>query len=345
MTRRTVVLLVLVVSVAAVAQAQSVAPSGDASSATAAASAETAADIHARLPILLVGGGSVVGAAFAASGAVARVVEDHAVDLGFRIAVQSTGGSMENLVRLGTGELDMGVAGSDWVYDAQLGFGPFEEAPKRDDLRTLFALYAEPLTVLVRRDVAAASVADLAGLRINLGPPGTHGRLLFERLLDAFGVADDGLADSRELDLGEQGAALCRGDIDAAAYLSGHPSGTIAALLAECPVAILPITGDAVWPVLTESPYLSTVEIPAGLYQGVDAPVPTVGPVMSLVTTVRLSDERAYAIVRAVFEHLEALRIQLPLFATLDPGMMVSEGTAAPLHAGALRYFTEAGLR
>jgi TRAP-type uncharacterized transport system substrate-binding protein len=50
-----------------------------------------------------------------------------------------------------------------------------------------------------------------------------------------------------------------------------------------------------------------------------------------------------YSVVKAAFENLEELKTLHPTLSRLDPKKMVTEGLAAPLHPGALRYYKEKG--
>ena len=43
----------------------------------------------------------------------------------------------------------------------------------------MFALYAEPLTVVVRQDADIASVDDLRGARMDIGRPGSSARAMW----------------------------------------------------------------------------------------------------------------------------------------------------------------------
>ena len=50
-----------------------------------------------------------------------------------------------------------------------------------------------------------------------------------------------------------------------------------------------------------------------------------------------------YAITKAIFERLDALKAQHAAFAGLQVEEMISAGHSAPLHDGALRYYRERG--
>ena len=62
------------------------------------------------------------------------------------------------------------------------------------------------------------------------------------------------------------------------------------------------------------------------------------------MTSTAISDELVYALTRAVFEDLEALREFDPVLSTLTKASMI-KGMTAPIHPGALRFYEEAGLR
>ncbi len=62
-----------------------------------------------------------------------------------------------------------------------------------------------------------------------------------------------------------------------------------------------------------------------------------------IVTTTRLSDARAYAITKAVFDNFDDFRRLHPLFAMLSVDDMSDVNGRAPLHPGAARYYRERG--
>jgi len=131
---------------------------------------------------VVIGAGGVTGLYFPVAGAIADAVEAHRPE-GPAVAVESTGGSMENLVRLRLGELDFALARSDLLQDAAAGSGAFTGSEPFEAARAVFALHPEPLTVIARADAGIAGIGDLAGARVNLGPPDTATRRLSERVL------------------------------------------------------------------------------------------------------------------------------------------------------------------
>ena len=68
-----------------------------------------------------IGTGGVTGVYYPTGGAIARLVNKGKKEHGIRASVESTGGSTYNLNAIASGELEMGVAQSDWQYHAWNG--------------------------------------------------------------------------------------------------------------------------------------------------------------------------------------------------------------------------------
>lgn len=288
-------------------------------------------------PGLTLGTGGVTGLYFPAGGAIAAVLTGE----GIVVHVEPTGGSLENLVRLHHGDLALGIAESDRVHQAMLGLGPFARGEPFGEVRALAALHAEPLTLLVRADGGIGGIADLAGRALSAGPADGPAHEVLRLMLEAAEIEPESIA---TLAAGEQIEALCAGEIDLAAVVSGHPTGFLQAAFDRCDLRLLPLEESFAQELEQHHPYLSAGTIAAGLYPGVAAPVTAVGPVALLVTTADLPEETAYAIVRALCDAVEALRAQHPALAGLSLDSLLGDGIAAPLHPGAARYFTEAGM-
>jgi TRAP transporter TAXI family solute receptor len=291
---------------------------------------------------LLIAAGQPTGVGFAVAGAVARVVDEQAPVTGFRVAVQATTGSMESLVRLSNGEFDLALVGADWLAAARAGTGAFQGQPPRDDLRLVAALYPETLTVLVRANDGIADLADLAGRTVNVGPADASSRPLFERVLVAAGVPLGAPTTLAEVPLGLQGQALCLGEVDAIAYLAAHPSGSIRAVSMSCPIAVVPVDGEAATNLVAGDPALLATTVPPGFYLGPSEATPSIGPAVVLVTTTALPEATGYDIAGALFEQLNTLCVQVPVLADCDSAMMTEAAAGvAPRQDGVARWLSE----
>jgi uncharacterized protein len=293
--------------------------------------------------VIVIGTGGLAGVYFPVGGAICRTVNQGRKDHGIRCTVESTAGSVANLNALAAGELDLALAQSDSQYQAATGIEGFRDRGPDSTLRALFSLYPEPFTLVARADAKIKSLDDLKGKRFNIGDPGSGTRVVTELLLKELGWPRSTFRPAAELRPGDMLAALCERKLDAFTYVVGHPNAAIREATANCGAGLVDVSGPAVQKLLAEHPYFTAVLIPAKLYRGNDVDIRSFGPRATVVTSTRLPEPAAYAIVKAVFENLGELKKQHPALDGLTPEQMLS-GNTAPFHDGALRYYKEKGL-
>ena len=293
---------------------------------------------------ITIGTGGVTGVYYPTGGAICRLVNQGRREHGIRCSVESTGGSVYNINTIREGELEFGVAQSDWQYHAYNGSSRFEEAGAFEGLRAVFSVHPEPFTVVARADSGITSFEDLKGKRVNIGNPGSGQRGTMEVLMEALGWTTDDFALATELKAAEQSAALCDNQIDAMVYTVGHPSGSIAEATTACDSVLVEVSGDVVDGLIAGNSFYRSATIPGGMYRGNDADVATFGVGATFVSSADVSEEVVYTLVKSIFDNIDAFKGLHPAFANLDPAAMASAGLSAPLHDGAAKYYKEAGL-
>lgn len=290
-----------------------------------------------------IGTGGVTGVYYPAGGAICRLVNMDRKEHGIRCSVESTGGSVYNLNAIGQGELDLAVAQSDWQYHAYNGTSEFDGRANKS-LRAVFSMHPEPFTVIARRGSGITRFEDLEGKRVSVGNPGSGQRATAEVLMAAMGWGMDKFGQAAELRAAEQSQALCDGNIDAFFYTVGHPSGAIKEATTSCDSVVVTVDNEATRKLVADNPYYRVATIPGGMYRGNDADVTTFGVAATFVTSEEVPEDVVYAVVKAVFENFDSFKRLHPAFANLRKEEMVSDALSAPLHAGAARYYREAGL-
>ncbi len=292
---------------------------------------------------ITIGTGGVTGVYYPTGGAICRLVNKGRKDHGIRCSVESTGGSIYNIKTIRAGELEFGVAQSDWQYHAFHGTSSFEEDGPFENLRAVFSVHPEPFTVVARADSGIKTFEDLKGMRVNIGNPGSGQRGTMEVLLDAMGWTTDDFALATELKAVEQSQALCDNQIDAMVYTVGHPSGSIQEATTACDSVLVEVSGEVVDKLVAENPYYRTATIPGGMYRGNDEDTTTFGVGATFVTSADVSEEAVYTVVKAVFDNFDDFKNLHPAFANLEPQEMATAGLSAPLHDGAAKYYREQG--
>ncbi|MBC7164971.1 MAG: TAXI family TRAP transporter solute-binding subunit [Roseovarius sp.] len=292
---------------------------------------------------ITIGTGGVTGVYYPTGGAICRLVNQGRKEHGIRCSVESTGGSIYNIKTIRAGELEFGVAQSDWQYHAYHGTSRFADDGPFEGLRAVFSVHPEPFTVVARADSGITTFDDLKGKRVNIGNPGSGQRGTMEVLMDAKGWTIDDFALATELKAAEQSAALCDNQIDAMVYTVGHPSGSIQEATTACDSVLVEVSGPAVQKLVDENPYYRTATIPGGMYRGNPDDTQTFGVGATFVTSDAVSEDAVYTVVKSVFENFDDFRGLHPAFADLDPREMATAGLSAPLHPGAAKYYKEQG--
>jgi TRAP transporter TAXI family solute receptor len=302
------------------------------------------ADVFAEQQFVTIGTGGVTGVYYPTGGAICRLVNKTRKEHGIRCSVESTGGSIYNLNTIAAGEMDMGVAQSDWQYHAYHGTSKFEEVGPNKDLRAVFSIHPEPFTMVARAESGIRNFEDIKGKRVNIGNPGSGQRGTMDVAMEAMGIKVEDLKLASELKAAEQAGALCDNKVDAMVYVVGHPNGSIKEATTSCDSVLVNVTGPAIDKLIAERPYYRSATIPGGMYRGTDEDVKTFGVGATFVSSAKVPDEVIYQVVKAVFDNFDEFKKLHPAFQVLKKEEMVKDGLSAPLHEGAKKYFKEVGL-
>ena len=305
--------------------------------------AMTASPSFANQKFVTIGTGGMTGVYYATGGAICRLVNKTKKDHGIKCSVESTGGSVYNLNTIAAGELDLGVAQSDWQYHAYHGTSKFEGKGNKN-LRAIFSVHPEPFTVVARADSGIKNFMDLKGKRVNIGNPGSGQRGTMEVLMGALGWTKKDFKLASELKSSEQSKALCDNKIDAMIFTVGHPNGSIKEASTTCDAILVNVTGPEVDKLISDNDYYAPATIPGGMYKGTDKDTTTFGVGATFVSDARVPEDLVYNVVKAVFENFDTFKKLHPAFANLKKENMIKNMLSAPLHKGAIKYYKEVGL-
>lgn len=298
----------------------------------------------AKTAYINLGTGGITGVYYQAGGAIANMINMRRNTYNIRCTVEATGGSVFNVNAIMAGDLDFGIVQSDRQYQAVNGLAEWAQKGAQKNLRAVFSLHSESVTLIAAVDTGIQTLQDLKGKRVNIGNPGS-GQL--QNSLDALQVA--GINYETDLEVEKVKAAeapglLQDGRIDAFFYTVGHPNGAIKkAVSGVRKVRFIPIAD--IDKLLQQYQYYAESTVPVRAYPGVqnENDVPTFGVKATVVSSANIPDHIVYTLTKEVFEHLETLKALNPAFAALTRQNML-EGLCAPIHAGAMKYYKEAGL-
>ncbi len=292
---------------------------------------------------ITIGTGGQTGVYYQVGGAICRLVNRGTKDHNIK-CTHTTGGSVANINGIRAGDLDLGVAQSDWQYHAYNGSAP-DKFPdgKFEELRAVFSVHPEPFTVVARADSGINTFEDLKGKRVNLGNPGSGARATFEVVMDKMGWSPSDFALAAELKSSEQAAALCDNKIDAIVFTVGHPAGTIKEATTSCESKLINVDNDKIKDLASGADYYSMATIPGGMYTGSPDDTTTFGVGATFVASTKTSPEVVYEVTKAVFENFKRFKKMHPAFGNLVEADMIKNNLSAPLHEGAVKYYKEKG--
>lgn len=300
--------------------------------------------VVAKTTFVTIGTGGITGVYYPTGGAIARIVNKKRKVYGIRCTVESTGGSVFNVNAVMAGDLEFGVVQSDRQYQAMKGLAEWKDKGPQKDLRAVFTIHPESITLVAADDAGIKTINDLRGKRVNIGNPGSGQRQNSIDGLNNAGINYERDLKAEGVKAAEAPGLLQDGRIDAFFYTVGHPSGAIKeATAGRRKVHFVPITG--IETLLRQYPYYAKAFIPIKLYPGATnkSDVDTFGVKATFVTSAKVPDKVVYAVTKEVFDNFESFKKLHPAYQVLTKQNML-EGMSAPIHPGAMKYYKESGL-
>ena len=222
--------------------------------------------------LISIGTGGKTGVYYLAGGAICDLVDDRRWEHGVRCLALSSSGSVDNLRRRPQRRGAFGIVQSDLHHHAARGTGAFVDAGPDRELRSVFALFPEPFTVVARPDAGIAGFADLKGKRVDFGPAGSGGRATMNVVMAEMGWADTEFAYVSDLAMSALPGALCGAEIDAAVFVVAHPNLTLEDVMTSCDATLVAVEGPGDRSPRRREPVLFCVRDPGrGLSRPVDA--------------------------------------------------------------------------
>jgi len=296
---------------------------------------------HAQQSVnIAIGTGGTGGVWYPLGGAMANILTKTVP--GMQVTAEVTGGSVDNITLIRTGQSALGFSMVDAAWDAYRGQGKFKQ---KVELRTLAVFYPQKNHVVTLEGNGIEKMADLKGRRVSVGSPGSGSEIIAVRVLEAYGINPDKDIVKQRLGVAEAVNALKDRKIDAFIHNAAVPIPAVVDLGASPGVRLKLIDhAEAVAAMNSKfGPLYSAGSLPAKMYPGQTKEATTVDVWAVLLTNDKLSDKIAYDTVKTLFEKKPDL-----LLVARDAEYMTFENqfsgnTPIPFHPGALKYFAEKG--
>ena len=256
-------------------------------------------------------------------------------ELGISFTERTTEGPAQNVQFVESGAAQIGFVTMGTALQGWNGAESWTNGRQFRSLRVLFPMYDTPFTFAVLKGSSIASLSDMKGKRIGVGPNGGTAGFYVPKFLKTLGIE----AQTTSGSYAELSSQLENGTIDVLAAAAGSPYPALAALDARQLVRFVDLSKKQIVALRLEMPELTPSTIAAGAYSSLMKDYATVGLFNFAVARSDMPAGLAYDIVDAVFRNREELIRAHPAASETVPGNF-SRNTFMPYHPGANRYFS-----
>jgi hypothetical protein len=256
-----------------------------------------------------------------------------------------TGGSVDNLKLINSGQSELAFVMSDAALDAFNGEDKFKGS--KVPVRTLMVLYPNQMHVVTIEGAGIDKLADLKSKRVSTGSPGSATEVMAFRVIEAAGLDKDKDMKRERLGAAESVNAIKDRKIDAFFWVGGLPTAAVTDLAATPGVKMKLIDHTEVVDKMNAKygNLYAASTIKAGVYPAQDKDNKNTVVWNILVANANMPDDMAYTVVKTIVERkadLVAVHQEAKSF-SLDN--QIKTNSSVPWHPGAVKYFTEQGVK
>jgi TRAP transporter TAXI family solute receptor len=298
--------------------------------------------VHAQQKTMAIGTGGTGGVYYPLGGAIANVLSKALPNT--QATAEVTGGSVDNLKLIASGQSEFGFSMADAALDAFNGQDKFKSA--KVPLQTLLVVYPNRMHVVTVDGAGIEKMSDLKGKRVSTGSPGGATEVMAFRVIEAAGLDKDKDMKRERLGVAESVNAIKDRKIDAFFWVGGVPTAAVTDLAATPGMKIKFVDhADLVEKMNAKYGKLySASSISKSIYPGMDKDNANTEVWNIIVTGNKMSDDDAYNIVKTLVEKkadIVAVHKEAESFSLAN---QIQERSPVPFHPGALKYFKEQGV-
>ncbi len=263
-------------------------------------------------------------------------------ELGITGGGEVTGGPMQNMALVHTGDAQFGMTTMGPAADSIAGANPIAPGLRMTNACAMFPMYQTPFSVTVLSSSGITSIADIPdGARIGFGPAGSTSDTYFPRMMETLGVKFE----RRNGGWNDLGSQLQDGLLDVIAFAAGVPVPAVSQLEVQTEVNIIEFTQKEQAQIMQAFP-VAAFDIPARTYTTLKSDARSVAMWNFAIANCQLPEGFVNAIVDIVMsDNARMVRIHKAAVSSLPKNWNKNAGVL-PWHPGAAKWFIEnAGAR
>ncbi|SFS10415.1 TAXI family TRAP transporter solute-binding subunit [Yoonia litorea] len=260
-----------------------------------------------------------------------------AEELGLTGGGEVTGGPMQNMALVHTGDAQFGMTTMGPAAESIAGTNPIAPGLQMTNACAMFPMYQTPFSVTALASSGIESIADIPdGARIGFGPAGSTSDTYFPRMMDELGVNYE----RRNGGWSDLGGQLQDGLLDVIAFAAGVPVPAVSQLEVQTDVNIIEFTEEEQAQIMAAFP-VSEFDIAADTYTTLESDARSVSMWNFAIANCDLPASFVNAVVDVVMSDNERMvNIHRAARSTLPENWTKNAGVL-PWHPGAAQWFVE----
>lgn len=260
-------------------------------------------------------------------------------------ASSGPGGGVGNAKNIQKQKADFGWTFANTAYDAYQGKSKFKTP--HTNLRFFANLFPGVLQTAVPAKSNIRSYTDLADKRFSPGKLTFSGNVAVEKLLGLYGVTYAQIKKNggniHRVGYKDSVALMKDGHIDAFVGMTTAPNSSFIALDFSPGIRFLSVSDAIANKYVKQNPGFIKTSIKAGTYKGVKEDVPTIAAPTVLITHKGVSSTIVYEMAKVIWNNHGELA-KLNKFWKSVKLADALQGSAIPVHPGAMKFYREKGI-
>lgn len=297
---------------------------------------------HAATRYIVIGTGGTGGVFYPYGGGLAQLLSKKLPET--QATVEVTGGSVDNVKLLSTGEAEIGFSTVDSAYDGFKGEAAYKDVGPQK-IATLAVLYPSVLHTVASKSSGIKTVADIKGKRASVGSSGSSTESIADRVLAAAGLAPMADVTRDNLGVAESVGALKDGKVDVFFWIGGVPTAAVKDLVSTNANDVTFInTGDLAGGLAEKYPGVySPATLKKGAYDGLAEDLSVLGVDNVLLVPEALDGGLVKEVLAAIFDNLAEVAAIHPVAKQLKLETAAAK-TAVPHHPAAIEFYKSRGV-
>ncbi len=259
-------------------------------------------------------------------------------ELGVSSGAEVTGGPMQNMALVHTGEAAFGMTTMGPAAESLAGTNPIAPGVQMNMACAMFPMYQTPFSITALSSSGITSISEIpAGAKIGFGPAGSTSDTYFPAMLEELGVEFE----RRNGGWSDLGGQLQDGLLDVIAFAAGIPIPAVSQLEVQTDVTIIEFTEEEAAQVAGAFP-VAPFQIPAGTYTSLAEDANAVSMWNFAIANCDLPEEFVYQATNVVMSDNERMmNIHKAARSTVFENW--DKNNVLMWHPGAARWFNENG--